>query len=120
MIRRICLSIAIVAAVLTLTLVAFPGHRPLCCKGYAYWDLFEAHGAGHRWRKVTNPVTMRSVPITPSIWNIPEAQSRALLVMMANAQRQAGSSKVKVRSWDAICWHYGEPEPMRLSWPVQP
>ncbi len=108
------------AALLTLAIVVVAGHKPVCCKGYVYWDIFEKHGDGHRWRSVKPPVTLREVPITPSIWSIPEAQSAAFLVMMARAQRQATDLKIKARSWDAICWHYGETEPVRLSWPVQP
>lgn len=85
-----------------------------------YWDILEPHGGGKRWRSVKPPVAMREVPITPSIWSLPEAAQRALLVMHAKAQQQAGNLQVKARAWDAICWHYGDAEPVRHSWPVQP
>ncbi len=115
----------IVAILFTIAaiLVAFAapaGHKPVCCKGYLYWDIYERHGAGHRWRSVKPPVTMREVPIAPSIWNAAEAAQRALLVMHARAKQQAPSSEIKVRAWDAVCWGYGDPEPIRHSWPVQP
>jgi hypothetical protein len=107
-------------AILAIALVGSAGHKPVCCKGYAYWDILEPHSGGKRWRSVKTPVTFRQVPITPSIWNLSEAAQRALLVMMAKAQREAGELKIKTRSWDAVCWHYGETEPVRHSWPVQP
>lgn len=119
--KRICAAVTFSLAVVFLAVAVYAGHVPVCCKGYAYWDIYEAHQGGHRWRSVKNPITLREVPIAPSIWSIPEAQSRSLLVMMAKAQQQAYTSKVKVRSWDAICWHYGSAEPTTpLSWPVQP
>lgn len=107
-------------AVLTVVLIAGAGHRPVCCKGYAYWDILEPHGGGKRWRSVKPPVTIREVPITPSIWNLSEAAQRVLLAMHAKAQRQAGELQIKIRSWDSVCWHYGDAEPVRHSWPVQP
>lgn len=115
--------IAAILFTIAAMLVAFgapAGHKPVCCKGYMYWDIFDRHGAGHQWRKVKDPIVMRQVPITPSLWNYAEAAQRMLLVMHAKAQQQAGSSDVKVRSWDSVCWGYGEPEPQKPSWPVQP
>ncbi len=120
MIRRILLSIAIVAAVFALAFVVIAGHKPVCCKGYLYWDILEPHHGGKKWRSVKPPITFRQVPIAPSIWNVSEAAQRALLVMMSMAKQQAPSSEIKVRSWDAICWGYGDAEPVRHSWPVQP
>lgn len=114
------IAVLFTLAVVLFALVASAGHRPVCCKGYLYWDILDKHGAGHQWRKVGPPITLRAVPIEPSIWNVSEAAQRALLVMMSRAQLSAGSSQTKVRSWDAICWHYGESEPIRHSWPVQP
>jgi hypothetical protein len=114
------IAVLFTCAALLVALIAGAGHKPVCCKGYLFWDILEPKGGGKQWRSVKPPVTMREVPITPSIWNTSEAASRALLVMMSRAQQQAGELKIKARSWDAICWHYGEAEPMRHSWPVQP
>jgi hypothetical protein len=113
-------AILFAIAVTVFALVVAAGHKPVCCKGYMYWDILEPHGAGKRWRKVSDPVTFRQVPITPSIWELGEAKSRSLLYMHAKAQRSAGNLEVKVRDWDAECWHYGDAEPSRLKWPVQP
>lgn len=103
-----------------IAIVAIAGHKPVCCKGYMYWDIYEPHQGGHRWRKVRDPVKMREVPITPSLWNLSEARSRSLLIMHAKAQREAKELQIKARDWDAACWHYDEPEPSRRTWPVQP
>lgn len=113
-------AVLFTCAVLLTVILASAGHKPVCCKGYMYWDILEPRGGGKQWRSVKDPITFRQVPITPSIWNVSEAASRALLLMLAQAQRSAGEHKVKTRSWDAICWHYGEAEPTRYSWPVQP
>jgi hypothetical protein len=96
------------------------GHRPVSCKGYLYWSILEPSGGGQNWRDVKAPVLARFDPITPSIWNLPDAAQRLLLVMHAKAQTQAGSLKIRGRNWDAICWHMGDAEPVRHSWPVQP
>ena len=117
--RRVIASLALFFAT-TLAILAYAGHKPVCCKGYMYWDILEPHGGGKRWRKVKDPVTFRSVPITPSIWDTGTAAQRSLLLMHARAQGQAGSLEIKVREWDAACWYYGEAEPNRLKWPVQP
>lgn len=117
--RRI-LAVVLTLAILAIALVGSAGHKPVCCKGYMFWDILEPHKGGKRWRSVKDPITFRQVPIAPSIWNVAEAAQRALLVMQAKAQRQAGELQTKVRSWDAVCWHYGESEPVRHSWPVQP
>jgi len=85
-----------------------------------YWNIYERHGAGHRWRKVADPIKFKEVPIVPSIWDLTEAKSRSLLYMVAKASRPAHGAEVKVREWDAVCWHYGDAEPQRLLWPVQP
>jgi hypothetical protein len=114
------LGFAVVAVVVLFGLIALAGHKPVSCKGYMYWDIYESHQGGHRWRSVRNPVTFRSDPIAASIWQISEAASHSLLVMQAKAQQQAGTSKIKTRSWDAVCWQFGEAEPIRHSWPVQP
>lgn len=107
-------------AVVLFALAAFAGHRPVCCKGYMYWDILEPHGAGKRWRKVKDPVTFRQVPITPSVWELVEAKQRSLLYMNAKAQQSATDKQIKVRDWDAECWYYGDAEPTRPLWPVQP
>ena len=114
------LAILFTIAVLLIAFAAPAGHRPVCCKGYLYWDILERHGDGFQWRHVKPPITMRQVPITPSLWNYAEAAQRMLLVMHAKAQQQAASANVKVRSWDSVCWGYGESEPQKPSWPVQP
>jgi hypothetical protein len=120
MIRRILLSIAIVSAVFTLAFVVIAGHRPVCCKGYLYWNILEPHGGGMRWRKVKDPITFREVPIVPSIWELGEAKSRSFLFMMAKTKRPAHGRETIARDWDAACWYYGESEPSRSLWPVQP
>jgi hypothetical protein len=114
------LATLLTLAVVAIALVGSAGHKPVCCKGYTYWDILEPHGDGHQWRKVKDPVTMREVPITPSIWELSEAKSRSALFMMSKAQRSARNLQIKARDWDAVCWHYGDAEPSRLSWPVQP
>lgn len=114
------IAVLFTCAVLLVVAISSAGHKPVCCKGYMFWDILEPKGGGKHWRSVKNPVTMRQVPITPSIWNTSEAAQRALLVMQSKAQQQAGELQTKVRAWDAICWHYGETEPVRHSWPVQP
>jgi hypothetical protein len=113
-------AILFTIAALLVAFAAPAGHKPVCCKGYMYWDILEPVDGKLKWRKVPAPITFREVPIAPSIWNLAEAKSRSLLYMVAKASRPAHGAEVKVRSWDAECWHYGEAEPMRLSWPVQP
>lgn len=115
--------LATLAFVLFALLLAFPGtagHRPVCCKGYLFWDILEPHNGGKRWRKVKDPITFRQVPITPSIWDLGEAKQRSLLYMHAKAQQSATDKEIKVREWDAECWYYGAVEPQRPLWPVQP
>lgn len=118
--KKLALVLACLCITVAVSADLFAGHKPVCCKGYLYWDILEPHHGGKRWRSVKDPIKLRLVPITPSLWNIAEAAQRALIVMMAKAQQQAGSLKIKTRSWDAICWHYDDAEPIRHSWPVQP
>ncbi len=110
----------IVLAILLLVGTAAAGHRPVSCKGFMYWAILEPHGAGLQWRDVKSPIVTRYDPITPSVWNVTEAAERLLLLMHAKAQQMAGTSKVRVRNWDSVCWQFGDAEPRRHSWPVQP
>lgn len=114
------IAILFTIAAMLIAFAAPAGHRPVCCKGYLYWDILERHGDGKRWRKVADPVTFREVPISPSIWNLAEAKSRSLLYMVAKTSRPAHGAEVNVRAWDADCWFYGDSEPQHPAWPVQP
>jgi hypothetical protein len=110
----------IVLVALFLASSALAGHKPVSCKGYLYWSILEPSGGGQSWRDVKAPVVARFDPITPSVWDLPTAAQRLLLILHAKAQQQAGSLKIRGRNWDSICWHMGEAEPVRHSWPVQP
>lgn len=114
------LAILFTIAVVAIAVTGTAGHRPVCCKGYLLWNILEPHQGGHKWRKIKDPITFREVPITPSVWELGEAKSRSSIFMMAKAQRSARNLKIIPRDWDAVCWHYGDVEPSRPLWPVQP
>ncbi len=113
-------AILFTIAALLVAFAAPAGHKPVCCKGYMYWNILEPVHGKLTWRKVKNPIMFREVPIAPSIWELGEAKSRSLLYMDAKAKAQAHGAQTNVRAWDADCWHYGEAEPQHPSWPVQP
>lgn len=114
------LAILFTIAAMLIAFAAPAGHKPVCCKGYMYWDILEPVHGKLQWRKVKDPITFRQVPIAPSIWDLGEAKSRSLLYMDAKAKVPAHGAQTKVRSWNADCWFYGESEPVHLTWPVQP